>query len=87
MSIEGTRSFTLLRMAGLILVAGMARAADPGAPPTAQQGVTGTYHGVEVVDSYRWLENPSSKQVREWSTAQDARTRKYLDALPQRASG
>ena len=84
MSIEGTRSLTLLRIAGLILVAGMARAADPGAPPTVQQGVTDTYHGVEVVDSYRWLENPNSKQVLEWSDAQDARTRKYLDALPQR---
>jgi prolyl oligopeptidase len=84
MSIEGTRSFTVLTVAGLILAAGMARAADPGAPPTAQQEVTDSYHGVQVSDPYRWLENPNSKQVREWSAAQDARTRKYLDALPQR---
>src|ERR1700722_3579447 len=30
------------------------------------------------------MKNPNSKQAREWSAAQDARTRKYLDALPQR---
>jgi prolyl oligopeptidase len=84
MSIERIRGFAFLRIAGLIVIAGIARAGDPGAPPTAQQVVTDTYHGVRVSDPYRWLENPGSKQVREWSAAQDERTRKYLDALPQR---
>jgi prolyl oligopeptidase len=67
-----------------MVIGGVARAADPGAPPTAPQVVTDTYHGVVVSDPYRWLENPDSKQVREWSAAQDERTRQYLDALPQR---
>jgi len=67
-----------------MVIAGIARAGDPGAPPAAQQAVTDTYHGVRVSDPYRWLENPNSKQVREWSTAEDQRTRKYLDTLPQR---
>jgi prolyl oligopeptidase len=84
MSIEGIRGNAILRIAGLVVIAGIASAADPGAPPTAQQAVTDTYHGVRVTDPYRWLENADSKQVREWSAAQDARTRKYLDALPQR---
>jgi len=84
MSIEGIRGITFLGIAGLIVIAGIASAADPGAPPTAQQAVTDTYHGVQVTDPYRWLENADSRQVREWSAAQDARTRKYLDALPQR---
>ena len=89
MSIERIRRFAFLRMTGLIVIAGaahadVARAGDPGAPPAAQQAVTDTYHGVRVTDPYRWLENPGSKQVRAWSAAQDARTRKYFDALPQR---
>jgi prolyl oligopeptidase len=84
MSNEGIRNFAFLPIAGLILIAGIARAGDPGAPPTAQQPVTDTYHGARVSDPYRWLENPDSKQVREWSAAQDERTRKYLDALPER---
>ena len=43
------------------------------------------YHQVTVSDPYRWLENTADPKVHEWSTAQDARTRKYLDELPQRA--
>jgi prolyl oligopeptidase len=84
MSNEGIRNFAFLPIAGLMIIAGIARAGDSGAPPTAQQAVTDTYHGVRVSDPYRWLENPDSKQVREWSAAQDERTRKYLDALPER---
>ena len=70
---------------GLIFTFGLAQAGDPGAPPAEQHIVTDTYHGVQVSDPYRWLEDPNSAQVREWSEAQDQRTRKYLDALPQRA--
>jgi prolyl oligopeptidase len=59
-------------------------AGDPGAPAGAQRPVTDTYHGVRVSDPYRWLEDSSSQEVRDWSAAQDKRTRSYLDALPQR---
>ncbi|MEP6549439.1 MAG: prolyl oligopeptidase family serine peptidase [Gammaproteobacteria bacterium] len=59
-------------------------AGDAGAPATAQRPVTDTYHGVRVSDAYRWLEYSSSQEVRDWSAAQDQRTRSYLDALPQR---
>ena len=38
-----------------------------------------------VTDPYRWLENADDAKVHAWSANQDARTRKYLDALPQRA--
>jgi prolyl oligopeptidase len=65
--------------------AGAASAGDPGAPATARIPVTDTYHGVRVSDPYRWLEESSSPKVRQWSAAQDQRTRKYLDALPERA--
>ena len=64
--------------------ASAARAGDFGAPPTAQRPVTDTYHGVRVSDPYRWLEDSSNQEVRDWSAAQDKRTRDYLDSLPQR---
>ncbi len=44
-----------------------------------------TYHGVEVVDPYRWLEADvrEDADVREWVNAQQAHARDYLRALPE----
>jgi prolyl oligopeptidase len=61
-----------------------AGAADAGAPPTDQRAVFDAYYGIQVRDSYRWLEDANAKAVHDWSAAQDQRTRRYLDALPQR---
>jgi prolyl oligopeptidase len=61
-----------------------AHAADVGAPPTARHDASDTYHGVQVQDPYRWLENSADPAVHDWTLAQDRRTRAYLDALPQR---
>jgi prolyl oligopeptidase len=85
MSIERNRRIAALTMSGMVILAGVARAGDPGAPPATPQAVTDTYHGVTVSDPYRWLENSSDPKVHAWSAAQDERTRKYLDSLPQRA--
>ena len=51
---------------------------------TPREPVTDTYHGVEVTDDYRWLEDGSSERTRAWTAAQDARTRAYLASVPQR---
>ena len=51
---------------------------------TPRDPVTDTYHGVEVVDAYRWLEDKGSEATKEWTAAQDARARAYLGALPSR---
>src|SRR3954454_23772090 len=51
---------------------------------TPRKPVTDIYHGVEVVDEYRWLEDQGSEATREWTAAQDARTRAYLGSLPFR---
>jgi prolyl oligopeptidase len=59
-------------------------AADPGAPATAVGMVTDIYHGVAVADPYRWLEQSDDPAVASWSEAENARTRAYLDTLPQR---
>jgi prolyl oligopeptidase len=42
------------------------------------------YHGVTVVDDYQWLENGNDPRVREWSDAENARARAYLDRVPAR---
>ena len=41
-----------------------------------------TYHGVRVVEDYRWLENGDDPKVKAWSEAQNARARAFLDRLP-----
>jgi prolyl oligopeptidase len=53
-------------------------------PETAKQPVSATYHGVTVVDDYRWLEDDASPDVKRWAAQQNALTRRYLDPLPQR---
>lgn len=51
-------------------------------PATPKRPVTDTYHGTQVVDEYRWLEDWEDEEVREWSEAQNAYARSILDALP-----
>ncbi|HJZ55668.1 MAG TPA: prolyl oligopeptidase family serine peptidase [Gemmataceae bacterium] len=51
-------------------------------PPAPKKPVTDTYHGVAVTDDYRWLEDWNSKDVQDWSNAQNAHARSILDKLP-----
>jgi prolyl oligopeptidase len=44
--------------------------------------VIDTYHGVEVADPFRWLEDHQSPRTRAWIKQQSALSRRYLDALP-----
>ncbi len=55
-------------------------------PPTAKKPVTDTYHGVQVTEDYRWLEDGKDPAVKAWSAAQTAPARKVLDAMPVRKS-
>jgi prolyl oligopeptidase len=70
----------------LVAFATLCLAADdlPPLPETPKKPVTDEYHGVQVVDDYRWLEPPADADVRQWSSRQNARTRAYLDHLPSR---
>jgi prolyl oligopeptidase len=54
-------------------------------PPVARRDdVVDVVHGVEVADPYRWLEDGDSPDTRDWVAAQNAHTRRRLDALSQR---
>jgi prolyl oligopeptidase len=56
----------------------------PKPPETPKHAATDEYQGVKVNDEYRWLENWDDPAVKQWSAAQNARTREYLDHLPSR---
>ncbi len=46
--------------------------------------VTTGYHGVDVTEEYRWLEESSSAETISWTKAQQHQTRAYFDAIPWR---
>ena len=53
-------------------------------PPT--DDTVDTYYGTSVPDPYRPLESIDSPPTRAWVEAEEALTRSYLDAIPQRAA-
>jgi prolyl oligopeptidase len=46
--------------------------------------VTDNYHGVDVSEDYRWLEDASSEETITWTRAQQQRTRAYFDGISWR---
>ncbi len=55
-------------------------------PNTRRVDQIDTYHGVEVADPYRWLEEDArtSPEVADWIDAQNQVTQAYLKGIPQR---
>lgn len=72
-----------ISLAALLFCSLPGQAADLGAPPSVKIDVIDRYDGLEVTDSYRWLEQ-NNADTRAWGKAQDTRTRKYLDKLSTR---
>lgn len=56
----------------------------PDYPATPQIPVTNTLHGTEIIDSYQWLEDADTPEVKEWTSAQNNFTHEFLNSLPQR---
>ena len=56
----------------------------PPYPPAPRLDVVDDLFGNRVSDPYRWLEDPSSAQTKEWLAAQDALVRAQLDGLAGR---
>jgi prolyl oligopeptidase len=71
---------------GLLFVLSCAALCGPPAtlPETPKKPVEDEYHGVKVIDPYRWLEDRKDPDVQKWVTQQNRFTRGYLDKLPQR---
>src|ERR1700758_1540786 len=53
-------------------------------PATPKRPVTDDYQGIKVTDDYRWLENWGDPQTKQWSAAENARSREYIDHLALR---
>ncbi len=65
-----------------------AHAAPPVYPQTKTVDHVDTYHGVEIADPYRWLEQDvrEAPEVAAWVEAQNAVTFDYLAKIPERAA-
>jgi prolyl oligopeptidase len=74
----------ILAALALALLAGASLAQPLKYPDTPRKPVTDTYHGIQVSEDYRWLEDGKDPAVRDWSLAQLQVARAYLDALPSR---
>ena len=54
-------------------------------PVTRKAEQLDDYHGIEVADPYRWLEDDMSAETLAWVTAQNQVTFSYLDQIPYRS--
>ena len=53
-------------------------------PDARKSDQTDNYHGTEVADPYRWLEDPDSPESRAWIEAENALVFGFLEKIPAR---
>jgi prolyl oligopeptidase len=70
----------------LLLCSAVAAAGKPPAIATRKDDVVERLHGVDIADPYRWLEDADAPEVKAWTEAQNAATRRALDRVPGRAA-
>lgn len=61
-----------------------ASAADLVYPAARKDAQVDIYHGVQVADPYRWLEDLDSRDTRNWIDAENKLTSGFLEAIPGR---
>jgi prolyl oligopeptidase len=73
----------LLTALSLASFATIAQSPAVSAPPVTQKHpVTDEYHGVKVVDDYRWLEDGKSPETQQWLAAENAYSLHYFEHAP-----
>ena len=78
-------SFSMFLATTCLITVSLAQSPPVSKPPdTPKLPVTDIYQGLKVTDDYRWLENWDDPQTKQWSAAQNARSRAYLDHLALR---
>lgn len=55
-------------------------------PETRKDDVVDDYFGTKIADPYRWLENDTAAETKNWVKAQNEVTEAYLKQIPYRAS-
>ena len=71
--------------AAVVLTLGTAVNAAKYEYPEAHKGAdVDDFHGTQVSDPYRWLEDPDSDETMKWVDAENAITRKYIDSFSGR---
>ncbi len=51
---------------------------------TRKEDVVENFHGTEIRDPYRWLENPEDLEVQQWVDVQNKQTQEFLATFPDR---
>ncbi|MEM9406963.1 MAG: prolyl oligopeptidase family serine peptidase [Acidobacteriota bacterium] len=84
-------SLSLPTLAGLLVATACAPGADVSTtipkfeyPQTKTVEVSDDYHGTEVADPYRWLEDLDGEETAAWVAEQNEISRPYLASLPAR---
>jgi prolyl oligopeptidase len=80
----GTAAFLAASLSGcrgVSLGVGEPRWVYPRAP---KDSVVDVYHGTEVADPYRWLEDPDSAETQAWVAKQNELTQRYLSRISGR---
>jgi prolyl oligopeptidase len=54
-------------------------------PVARKDGTVDDYHGTNVADPYRWLEDTDSQETHAWVEAENKVTFSFLEGIPQRA--
>ncbi|MBL8799138.1 MAG: S9 family peptidase [Planctomycetia bacterium] len=80
------RAFTLVLSAITMLSVAVAADAPLKYPNTKRVEQSDVYHGVKVLDPYRWLEDDvrKSKEVADWVEEQNKVTTAFLKTIPER---